>query len=200
MWKSCVENHSFFRLRLPPPPHVPTLALFGFGSRFHYTGKTEYQTREDASRSISRTRRTFFRSQSKRILVSKQITPILDLRRQQQQDSDDVDMITNGDCNKENGHHNWESNSQLKYSNQHHAMNGSNPKEALETYGIVSLKESKIDAWTNNGVVRNNGNGAFNERLKLTLPLDSCNNRTGIITRQQDQPRMAWAEQNLSDE
>ncbi|OXA56784.1 Tyrosine-protein phosphatase 1 [Folsomia candida] len=197
LWKCCVENHAFFRLRSPPPVHVPTLALFGFGSRFHYTGKTEYQTREDASKSVSRTRRTFFRSQSKRVVVSKQVTPVLDSRRTIQS-SEEVDMITNGDCNKENSSH-WDgNNSQMKYP-----MNDKNEhNNALETYGIVSLKESKIDAWTNknggNGVYRNT-NGALSDRLKLTLPLDSSS-RTGVSARHQEQPRMAWAEQHLSDD
>lgn len=82
-------------------------------------------------------------------------------------------------------------------------MNDKNEhNNALETYGIVSLKESKIDAWTNknggNGVYRNT-NGALSDRLKLTLPLDSSS-RTGVSARHQEQPRMAWAEQHLSDE
>jgi hypothetical protein len=119
--------------------------------------------------------------------------------KRQNQCLEDVDMITNGDCNKENG--SGTHFSQMKYYSS--KINASHdPNSALESYGIVSLKESKIDSWTNknggNGVVRNNG-GTLNDRLKLTLPLDS-NNRTGISIRQQEQPRMAWAEQHLSDE
>lgn len=182
LWKCCVENHAFFRLRAPPPPNLPTLALFGFGSRFHYTGKTEYQTREDASRSI-KSRRTFFRSQSKRV---KQATPLMDSRRQI--NDDEADCIINGDYNgKENGKH-WDGRS---------LINGdcSVSNTALEAYGIVSLKESKIDSWTNN---KNGGIGCARngDRPKLSLPIDS-NNRTG---NRQEPPRMAWAEQSLSDE
>jgi hypothetical protein len=215
---------------------VPALALFGFGSRFHYTGKTEYQTREDASRSLSKTRRTFFRSQSKRILVNKQTTPLMDTRRQIQPIDHSEHHRIDGESNKENNmmiiqagngtstdlsphvkhhshgaHMNGNGNGGVPHQ-MHHTNIGNN---ALETYGIVSLKESKIEAWSmmnkssnSNGAGGGNGNGhirngALSERLKLSLPLDSANNRTlqkTIAKHQSEQPRMAWAEQNLSDE
>lgn len=108
---------------------------------------------------------------------------------------------------------------------QHHTNGNVNAitapsSNALEAYGIVSLKESKIDAWmmtnkstqpvttsttavsavvgtaTNGGVMKGSG---VAERHKLTLPLDS-NNKSHVKCRYQEQPRMAWAEQQLSDE
>jgi len=58
LWKSCVEHHSFFRL------HVSTLPgkrfHFSLGSKFRYSGRTEYQTVEEASRRV--TERSFVRS------------------------------------------------------------------------------------------------------------------------------------------
>jgi hypothetical protein len=119
--------------------------------------------------------------------MSRQVTPLLNSRRVEQSTDqiDHQDIVINGDCDKENGGQ-WE-NSHRKYP-----VNNGNSNNTLETYGIVSLKESKIDAWSNkhNGCSRN---GAVSDRLKLTLPLES-NNRKSSASKQQDQPRRAWAE------
>ncbi|KAL1458006.1 hypothetical protein WDU94_008182 [Cyamophila willieti] len=63
LWKSCVEHHTFFRLHSPrrsrkflPPP-------LSLGSKFFYSGRTEYQTYQQARRSVS-TQRSFIRSRS----------------------------------------------------------------------------------------------------------------------------------------
>ena len=78
LWKSCVEHHAFFRLSAPPPPNRrSTLLLLTLGSKFRYSGRTEYQTREDTSfrsqsRERERERRTFFRSPSKKLLFIRQ--------------------------------------------------------------------------------------------------------------------------------
>ncbi|CAL4090418.1 unnamed protein product [Meganyctiphanes norvegica] len=64
LWKSCVEHHTFFRLHTPRPlpqrKHMLTL-----GSKFRYSGRTEFQTVEDCRRR-ARVERTFARSPSKR--------------------------------------------------------------------------------------------------------------------------------------
>ncbi|XKL66206.1 hypothetical protein PGB90_009626 [Kerria lacca] len=63
LWKSCVEHHTFFRL---DSPHVirkllpPSLRL---GSKFRYSGRTEFQTMEDTKQ--TRSQRSFFRNNSK---------------------------------------------------------------------------------------------------------------------------------------
>ncbi|CAH0717567.1 unnamed protein product, partial [Brenthis ino] len=44
LWKTCVEHHTFFRLMSPEP--APRGALFPrLGSRFHYSGRTHYESR-----------------------------------------------------------------------------------------------------------------------------------------------------------
>ncbi|KAK2709814.1 hypothetical protein QYM36_013479, partial [Artemia franciscana] len=50
LWRSCVEHHAFFRLSTPVL-NIPKKFLgfgsslgFGFGSRFRFTGRTEYET------------------------------------------------------------------------------------------------------------------------------------------------------------
>lgn len=58
LWKSCVEHHTFFRL------HSPQIQGRRFplrlGSKFHYSGRTEFQTVEDG-RQRARLQRHFVR-------------------------------------------------------------------------------------------------------------------------------------------
>ncbi|XP_076057001.1 tyrosine-protein phosphatase non-receptor type 4-like isoform X2 [Oratosquilla oratoria] len=72
LWKSCVEHHTFFRLHTPrPPSRRPILSL---GSKFRYSGRTEYQTVEEGKRR-ARVERTFVRSPSKRFSRQSLPTP-----------------------------------------------------------------------------------------------------------------------------
>ncbi|KAK7863894.1 hypothetical protein R5R35_007226 [Gryllus longicercus] len=62
LWKSCVEHHTFFRLH---SPHVRARRFpLSLGSKFTYSGRTEYQTVEEG-RQRARLERTFIRSPSK---------------------------------------------------------------------------------------------------------------------------------------
>ncbi|GAB6030554.1 hypothetical protein CHUAL_007419 [Chamberlinius hualienensis] len=72
LWKSCVEHHSFFRLNAPRP----TIKKFFFmlGSKFRYSGRTEYQTVEEGKKSAY-LERTFVRSPSKCLI--RQTVPII---------------------------------------------------------------------------------------------------------------------------
>lgn len=65
LWKSCVEHHSFFRLKRP---HRMTRFLnISLGSRFYYSGRTELQTvQECKQRSV--VPKAFIRSPSKRLI------------------------------------------------------------------------------------------------------------------------------------
>lgn len=66
LWKACVEHHTFFRLHSPRVKRKFPLSL---GSKFTYSGRTEYQTvSEVKQRGILE--RKFVRSPSKQ-LVSK---------------------------------------------------------------------------------------------------------------------------------
>ncbi|XP_041367187.1 tyrosine-protein phosphatase non-receptor type 4-like isoform X2 [Gigantopelta aegis] len=62
LWKSCVEHHTFFRLHHPNPP---SKKIFSIGSKFRYSGRTEYQTVEETKRR-AKIDRSFTRSPSKR--------------------------------------------------------------------------------------------------------------------------------------
>nr|XP_022305444.1 tyrosine-protein phosphatase non-receptor type 4-like isoform X4 [Crassostrea virginica] len=62
LWKSCVEHHTFFRLYVPNPP---SKKIFSMGSKFRYSGKTEFQSLEENKRR-AKIERTFSRSPSKK--------------------------------------------------------------------------------------------------------------------------------------
>ncbi|XP_067138555.1 tyrosine-protein phosphatase non-receptor type 4-like [Centruroides vittatus] len=65
LWKSCVEHHTFFRLHAPQRPS--RRLFFGVGSKFRYSGRTEYQTLEEGKKS-ARPEREFARTVSKRYM------------------------------------------------------------------------------------------------------------------------------------
>ncbi|XP_073962671.1 protein 4.1 homolog isoform X3 [Choristoneura fumiferana] len=44
LWKTCVEHHTFFRLMTPEPPAKSTL-FPRFGSKYRYSGRTQYESR-----------------------------------------------------------------------------------------------------------------------------------------------------------
>ncbi|KAF0294105.1 Band 4.1-like protein 3 [Amphibalanus amphitrite] len=74
LWKTCVENHTFFRLMSPEPPerdhHLPRL-----GSKFRYSGRTQYQTRMQASQA-DRPSPQFRRALSGRAVSSRSMDPL----------------------------------------------------------------------------------------------------------------------------
>ncbi|XP_070000896.1 tyrosine-protein phosphatase non-receptor type 4 isoform X2 [Penaeus vannamei] len=72
LWKSCVEHHTFFRLHTPRTPARKNLLTLG--SKFRYSGRTEFQTVEECKRR-ARVERTFVRSPSKRFARQTVPTP-----------------------------------------------------------------------------------------------------------------------------
>lgn len=53
LWKTCVEHHTFFRLTTPEEPTKHRISLPRFGSKFRYSGRTQYQSKQ-ASMQIKR--------------------------------------------------------------------------------------------------------------------------------------------------
>ena len=64
LWKTCVEHHTFFRLMSPEEPHKHRILLPRFGSKFSYSGRTQYQSKQ-ASMQIKRNPPEFQRTLSK---------------------------------------------------------------------------------------------------------------------------------------
>ncbi|CAI5445122.1 unnamed protein product [Caenorhabditis angaria] len=86
LWKCCIEQHTFFRLKSPPKVIQKKTLLFSVGSRFRYSGRTEYQTMEEAEhRKISTpVNRSFHRSSSKNSFIRSTFsanTPSIDSSR-----------------------------------------------------------------------------------------------------------------------
>lgn len=73
LWKVCVEHHTFFRLMSPEPAVKPRLFLPRFGSKFRYSGRTQYQTRQASAR-IDRPPPHFERTRSNKRFSSQTLT------------------------------------------------------------------------------------------------------------------------------
>jgi tyrosine-protein phosphatase non-receptor type 4 len=74
LWKACVEQHTFFRLQSPKPHTKKFFFFFSLGSRFRYSGKTEFQTIEENRKRLSRADRAFVRTRTNRF--TRQTVPI----------------------------------------------------------------------------------------------------------------------------
>ncbi|XP_014666773.1 PREDICTED: LOW QUALITY PROTEIN: protein 4.1 homolog [Priapulus caudatus] len=70
-WKVCVEHHTFFRL-MSPEPTEKKAKLPRFGSKFRYSGRTQYQARS-ASLMIDRQQPNFNRTLSNRYKGSRSL-------------------------------------------------------------------------------------------------------------------------------
>lgn len=92
LWKCAVEHHAFFRLRGPVQKNSARSGFIRMGSRFRYSGKTEYQTTKasKARRSASFERRPSRRYSRRTMQNRGQLNP------------QDVLSSGNGVSNKEN--------------------------------------------------------------------------------------------------
>lgn len=92
LWKTCVEHHTFFRLMTPEEPAKHRVLLPRFGSKFRYSGRTQYQSKQ-ASMQIKRQPPEFQRTLSTRNWANRAI---------ENGGSSDKEMIKNSKSSKRN--------------------------------------------------------------------------------------------------
>uniref|UniRef100_A0A913I483 protein-tyrosine-phosphatase n=1 Tax=Strongyloides stercoralis TaxID=6248 RepID=A0A913I483_STRER len=97
LWKSCIEHHTFFRLIAPPIP--PPKSIFSLGSRYRYSGRTEFQTMEEMKRR-ARVERAFMRANSRNNFNRATITGIGTRNCGPSSQQNTLEKITERDLNK----------------------------------------------------------------------------------------------------
>ncbi|KAI2811312.1 Tyrosine-protein phosphatase non-receptor type 3 [Blomia tropicalis] len=81
LWKTCVEQHTFFRLHSPKPLTKKFFFFFSLGSKFRYSGKTEFQTIEENKKRLTRTERIFIRNNVRHATMPASTTNINDAQK-----------------------------------------------------------------------------------------------------------------------
>ncbi|XP_042899995.1 band 4.1-like protein 5 isoform X2 [Parasteatoda tepidariorum] len=95
LWKCAVEHHAFFRLKGGQKPINARQNFLRMGSRFRYSGKTEYQTTQNRARRTVQFDRRPSQRYSRR--------PTHDRRRDRERDREITDELANALRNEDRG-------------------------------------------------------------------------------------------------
>ncbi|XP_035212926.1 band 4.1-like protein 5 isoform X2 [Stegodyphus dumicola] len=95
LWKCAVEHHAFFRLKGGQKPPSARQNFFRMGSRFRYSGKTEYQTTQNRARRTVQFDRRPSQRYSRR--------PTHDRKRDRERDREITDALAEARRNEDRG-------------------------------------------------------------------------------------------------
>ncbi|XP_022643372.1 band 4.1-like protein 5 [Varroa destructor] len=103
LWKCAIEHHTFFRLKAPPQQSALKQNLFRMGSRFRYSGKTEFQAtaRARPRRAVQFERRPsqrFSRRQSQRAAKDASTANTNDISKDSAQSCKKADIVNKSIC------------------------------------------------------------------------------------------------------
>jgi hypothetical protein len=99
LWKCAIEHHAFFRLRGPVKGPSGRQNFFRMGSRFRYSGKTEFQTTQQnrARRTVQFERRPSQRFARRQSHVLRERQKQMQQQQQQPQTSNAIDVQSTND-------------------------------------------------------------------------------------------------------
>ncbi|MGH0144269.1 UNVERIFIED_CONTAM: hypothetical protein FKN15_002525 [Acipenser sinensis] len=171
LWKCAVEHHAFFRLRGPVQKGVARSSFIRMGSRFRYSGKTEYQTTKDnkARRSASFERRPS-RRYSRRTMQ---------LRGTQLSSREHASLVNNERVTAHQGSRNQDSKPQNQVFNQNNGAKVLNKRPTLPVVAAVPATPIPLEIET---LPRSPGASQL-EKMSLPLIADLLDSQDLLETR-----------------